>query len=50
MCPAPGLTTDLIKEDDLKFNGQSPYLLMVSAGSNDQDSMVNSLRLPRYNE
>lgn len=36
MCPAPGLTTDLIKEDDLKFNGQSPYLLMVSAGSNDQ--------------
>lgn len=36
MCPAPGLTTDLIKEDDLKFGSTSPYLLMVSAGSNDQ--------------
>ncbi len=36
MCPAPGLTTDLIKESDLKFGSTSPYLLMVSAGSNDQ--------------
>lgn len=36
MCPAPGLTTDLIKESDLKFESASPYLLMVSAGSNDQ--------------
>lgn len=36
MCPAPGLTTDLIKEGDLKFESTSPYLLMVSAGSNDQ--------------
>lgn len=36
MCPAPGLTTDLIKESDLKFGSISPYLLMVSAGSNDQ--------------
>ena len=36
MCPAPGLTTDLIKENDLKFGSTSPYLLMVSAGSNDQ--------------
>ncbi|MGN1481266.1 alpha/beta hydrolase-fold protein [Porcipelethomonas sp.] len=36
MCPAPGLTTDLIAEEDLKFDNTSPYLLMVSAGSNDQ--------------
>lgn len=36
MCPAPGLTTDLIPADQLKFNGVSPYLLFVSAGSNDQ--------------
>lgn len=36
MCPAPGLTTDLIPDSDLKFSGTSPYLLMVSAGSNDQ--------------
>lgn len=36
MCPAPGLTTDLISESDLKFEDVSPYLLMVSAGSNDQ--------------
>ena len=36
MCPAPGLTTDLIPDSELKFNDLSPYLLMVSAGSNDQ--------------
>lgn len=36
MCPAPGLTTDLISEDNLKFGSTSPYLLMISAGSNDQ--------------
>lgn len=36
MCPAPGLTTDLINEANLKFEDTSPYLLMVSAGSNDQ--------------
>ena len=36
MCPAPGLTTDLIPADQLKFDGVSPYLLFVSAGSNDQ--------------
>lgn len=36
MCPAPGLTTDLIAENDLKFDSISPYLLMISAGSNDQ--------------
>ncbi len=36
MCPAPGLTTDLIPDADLKFTNNSPYLLMISAGSNDQ--------------
>lgn len=36
MCPAPGLTTDLIPEDQLKFDDISPYLLFVSAGSDDQ--------------
>ena len=36
MCPALGLTTDRIPADQLKFNGVSPYLLFVSAGSNDQ--------------
>ena len=35
MCPAPGLTDDLIKNDDLKFTGNSPYMLFISAGSND---------------
>lgn len=36
MCPAPGLTTDLITESDLKFTENYPYLLMISTGSNDQ--------------
>ena len=35
MCPAPGLTTDLLKDSDLKFDSVKPYLLLVSAGSND---------------
>ena len=35
MCPAPGLTTDLIAADALRFDTISPYLLLVSAGSND---------------
>lgn len=35
MCPAPGLDTDLIAAENLKFTGTEPYLLMVSAGSND---------------
>lgn len=35
MCPAPGLNTDQIPAEDLKFNGARPYLLFVSAGSND---------------
>lgn len=36
MCPAPGLTTDLLFDSELKFDDIKPYLLMVSAGSNDQ--------------
>lgn len=38
MCPAPGLTTDLIQPDDLKFTDSktNPYLVLISAGSNDQ--------------
>lgn len=36
MCPAPGLTTDLLSDSELKFDEIKPYLLMVSAGSNDQ--------------
>ncbi len=35
MCPAPGLTADLISDENLKFESVSPYLLMVSAGSDD---------------
>ncbi|MDO5148102.1 MAG: alpha/beta hydrolase-fold protein [Oscillospiraceae bacterium] len=35
MCPAPGLTTDQIKDSDLKFGDTAPYMLLVSAGSND---------------
>lgn len=37
MCPAPGLTTDLINAEDLKFTDSStnPYMLFISAGSND---------------
>lgn len=36
MCPAPGLDTDLISADSLKFIDIEPYLLMLSAGSDDQ--------------
>lgn len=35
MCPAPGLNTDLIPNDNLKFGDVSPYMLFISAGSND---------------
>lgn len=34
-CPAPGLTTDLFNEGDLKFTSNEPYLLLLSAGSTD---------------
>ena len=35
MCPAPGLTTDLLSDSQLTFGSVKPYLLFVSAGSND---------------
>ena len=35
MCPAPGLTTDLLTDAQLTFGSVKPYLLFVSAGSND---------------
>ncbi len=35
MCPAPGLMEDQIKPENLKFTDIEPYLLLVSAGSND---------------
>ena len=35
MCPAPGLTTDLLSDAQLKFGDIEPYMLFVSAGSND---------------
>ncbi len=34
-CPAPGLTTDLFNESELKFTSNEPYLLLLSAGSTD---------------
>lgn len=36
MCPAPGLSPGLISSDDFKFTAENPYLVMISAGSNDQ--------------
>lgn len=36
MCPAPGLDTDCISAENLKFGDTEPYLLMITAGSNDQ--------------
>lgn len=35
MCPAPGLTTDQIQPENLKFGETEPYMLFISAGSND---------------
>ena len=36
ICPAPGVTPGLIPESNYKFTGESPYLLLLTAGSNDQ--------------
>lgn len=36
ICPAPGVSPGLISESDFKFTGESPYLLMLTAGSNDE--------------
>ncbi|MCD7785041.1 MAG: esterase family protein [Oscillospiraceae bacterium] len=35
ICPAPGLTDDLIDAEDMIFEDESPYLLLISAGSDD---------------
>ena len=35
MCPAPGLTTDQIQPENLKFGETEPYMLFISAGSDD---------------
>ena len=35
ICPAPGLTEDLIKPADLKYTDITPYMTFISAGSND---------------
>ena len=36
VCPAPGLTTDCVSEDEMVFNEKTkPYLLMITAGTND---------------
>lgn len=37
MCPAPGVSPGLITQSDFKFKDDKsmPYLLMISAGSND---------------
>lgn len=35
MCPAPGLMDDQIPAENLKFTSNNPYMLFISAGSND---------------
>ena len=35
VCPAPGVSPGLISESDFKYTGESPYLLLLTAGSND---------------
>ena len=36
VCPAPGLTSDCVSEDEMVFDDKyKPYLLMISAGTND---------------
>lgn len=36
VCPAPGVTTDCIKPEEMVFEeGEEPYLVFLSAGSND---------------
>ncbi len=36
ICPAPGVSPGLIAESDFRFTGESPYLLLLTAGSNDE--------------
>lgn len=35
MCPAPGVNTDLLSEDEMVFGEEKPYLFLITAGSND---------------
>lgn len=35
MCPAPGVAPGIISENDFRFNGQKPYLLMITGGTDD---------------
>lgn len=35
ICPAPGVSPGLIAESDFKYTSGSPYLLLLTAGSND---------------
>lgn len=35
ICPAPGVSPGLIAEGDFKFTSESPYLLLLTAGSDD---------------
>lgn len=35
VCPAPGVTADLIPESELVFGEEKPYLFFITAGSND---------------
>lgn len=35
ICPAPGVSPGLIAEGDFKFTDESPYLLLLTAGSDD---------------
>ncbi len=36
ICPAPGVSPGLISQADFKFKESAPYLLLLTAGSNDQ--------------
>ena len=35
ICPAPGVTSELIAPADFRWKGESPYLVLLTAGSND---------------
>jgi glucuronoarabinoxylan endo-1,4-beta-xylanase len=35
MCPAPGVAPGMMTEQQFRFGDQKPYLLMITAGSDD---------------
>ena len=35
VCPAPGVSPGLIAKSDFQYTDESPYLLLLTAGSND---------------